>query len=96
MSNRPTTTHSRGVALAACFVAVAGVVGCSSSPSARRDAQVRGNVTPELNTLSQRPIDVSNTQTVAIDENWRMLNEDWNNLWLMDHASRLSRWRMPH
>ena len=92
MSHRATSTLS----LAACLVAVAGLIGCASSPSAKRDAQVRGNVTPELETLSQRPIDVNNTQVIAEDENWRMLNEDWNNFWLLDHSSRLSRWQMPH
>ena len=92
MSNSTTPA----ISIAACFIAVSGLVGCASSPSARRDAQVRANVTPELETLSQRPIDVSNTQVVTEDENWRMLNEDWNNFWLLDHSSRLSRWRMPH
>ena len=84
------------LALTAGLIALAGLIGCASGPAAKRDAQVRGNLTPELNTLSARPIDVSNTQTVAIDENLRELNEDWYNFWLMDRASRLSRWRMPH
>jgi hypothetical protein len=94
MLNHP--TPSRGVFVAVAFVAVAGLVGCSSSPAAKRDAEVRGNVTPELETLSQRPIDVSNTQTVVWDENLRMANEDWDRLWLLDRPSRLSHWRMPH
>ncbi len=89
-------TLSRGLLAVASFVALAGLVGCASSPAARRDAQVRGNVTPELETLAQRPIDVDNTQAVVWDEDLRMANEDWNRLWLMDRPSRLSRWRMPH
>jgi len=94
MSNHPTLP--RGLSLAASFVAIAGLVGCASGPAAKRDAQVRSNVTPELETLSQRPIDVSNTQTIVWDENLRMANEDWDSLWLLDRPSRLSRWRMPH
>jgi hypothetical protein len=91
MSSQPSRLFT-----AASFVLVAGLAGCGGSPSARRDSEVRGNVTPELETLSQRPIDVSNTQTVVWDENLRMANEDWNSLWLLDRPSRLSRWRMPH
>ena len=94
MSNSP--IPFRGLFIAASCFAVAGLVGCASGPAAKRDAEVRGNVTPELETLSQRPIDVSNTQVVVWDENLRMANEDWNSLWLLDRPSRLSRWRMPH
>ena len=94
MSDR--ITKSRGFLAVASVVALAGLVGCSSSPAARRDAQVRSNVTPELETLSQRPIDVSNTQAVVWDEDLRMANEDWYRLWLLDRPSRLARWRMPH
>lgn len=94
MSN-PATLF-RDLLIAASVVAVAGLAGCSSGPLAKRDAQVRAQTSPELETLSQRPIDVSNTQTLVSDENLRMANEDMNRLWLMDRPSRLARWRMPH
>jgi hypothetical protein len=91
-----TLKKSRGLLAVASVVALAGLVGCNTSPSAKRDAQVRSDLTPELQTLSQRPIDVDNTQAVVWDEDLRMANEDWDRFWLMDRPSRLSRWRMPH
>lgn len=82
-----------------CTLAAAGAMallgGCYSNTAAGRDAKVRNNLTPELDTLSQRPIDVDNRETLTIDENLRMANEDWNRLWLMDRPSRLARPRVP-
>ncbi len=86
---------SRGLLIAAALC-TAGMAACSSSPVSKRDAEVRNNPTPELETLSERPIDVANDQAVTVDENLRMANEDWNRFWLMDRPSRLERWRMPH
>jgi len=69
--------------------------GCYSDDAAGRDAKVRANLTPELETLSMRPIEVDNRETLTIDENLRMANEDWNRMWLMDRPSRLARPRVP-
>jgi len=90
MTNRP--MFVRGLTLVAgCAL----LVGCSSSPSAQRDSHVRNNLTPELDTLTQRDIDTDNRQTLSIDENMRQANEDWYHFWLVDRPSRLSRYRMP-
>lgn len=86
----------RGLAGTVACVAIAGLVGCASGPAAQRDAAVRSNPTPEMETLSQRLVDVENMQAVAVDENLRMANEDLNRFFLLDRPSRLSRWRMPH
>lgn len=82
----------RGLTLVA---GMALLVGCASGPAAQRDARVRDNLTPELDTLAQRDIDTDNRQTLSIDENMREANEDWYRLWLVDRPSRLARWRMP-
>lgn len=80
-----------GIALG--VAAIAG--GCSSNSAAGRDAKVRRNLTPELTTLYQRPVDFDNRQVLTFDENLRMINEDWARLWLVDRPSRLARERVP-
>jgi hypothetical protein len=71
------------------------LAGCSSNTVASRDAAVRSNPTPDLDTLYQRPIDVDNRVTLTVDENWRMFNEDMGRLWLTDRPSRLTPERVP-
>ena len=78
-------------ALAASLLA-----GCGSSNSAAsRDAAVRSNPSPDLDTLYQRPIDSDNRVTLTFDENWRMFNEDMGRFWLTDRPSRLTKERVP-
>jgi hypothetical protein len=77
--------------------ALAGLIaaGCSSNTAEGRDSKVRHNLTPELSTLQQRPIDWDNRATLTIDENLRMANEDLTRFWLLDRPSRLARERVP-
>lgn len=90
MSSRSTVVCSV-LALGAALV----VGGCNSNTAAGRDARVRANLTPELSTLSQRPIEVDNRMTLSMDENLRLANEDLIRMWLLDRPSRLSRARVP-
>jgi hypothetical protein len=78
-------------------IAASLLAGCHSSgdTAAARDAQVRANPTPELDTLYQRPIDIDNRLTLTFDENWRMFNQDWGRFWLTDRPSRLTPERVP-
>lgn len=78
----------------ACLLA-GGLAGCAGDTAAGRDAAVRSNLTPELSTLSQRPIDADNRVALTVDENWRMMNEDLGRLFLLDRPSRLTRERIP-
>ena len=71
------------------------LAGCRSDTPAARDAMVRSNPTPDLDTLYQRPIDIDNRLTLTYDENWRMFNEDWGRFWYTDRPSRLTRERVP-
>lgn len=86
-------SRSSILCVALAVAAIAG--GCSSNSAAGRDSKVRRNLTPELTTLYQRPIDFDNRQTLTFDENYRMLNEDWARMWLVDRPSRLARERVP-
>lgn len=81
----------------ACLLAAgaASLGGCASDTAAARDAQVRANLTPELYTLYQRPIDADNRIALTLDENLRMANEDLGRFWLLDRPSRLAREKIP-
>lgn len=85
----------RACALLYCAVIPMFLGACASNTPSARDAEVRGNLTPELHTLAERPIDVDNRQTLTVDENLRMANEDLNRLLLLDRPSRLARERVP-
>lgn len=84
----------------ACVLLTVLAAGCiggcgGGNTAAGRDAMVRSNPSPDLDTLYQRPIDQDNRHVLTIDENLRMINEDWDRLWLMDRPSRLARERVP-
>ncbi|MEX2219339.1 MAG: hypothetical protein WD749_11360 [Phycisphaerales bacterium] len=75
---------------------LAPLAGCGGGDTvASRDAMVRNNPTPDLDTLYQRPIDMDNRMVLTFDENWRMFNQDWGRVWLTDRPSRLARERVP-
>lgn len=86
---------NRTIAAACGLIAAAALTGCSGSGPAGRDAAVRSNPTPELQTLAQRPIEVDNRMTLTTDENLRMAWEDLGRMWLFDRPSRLTRERIP-
>jgi hypothetical protein len=87
----------RTVALVVSAAAAAALLaGCGgSNTAAARDAMVRANPTPELDTLYQRPVDIDNRITLVEDENWRMFTEDLGRFWLFERPSRLTRERIP-
>jgi hypothetical protein len=64
--------------------------GCAGKNSESKAEELRGNLTPELDTLSQRKTDMDNETALTFDENGRMLNEDWRRFWLLDRPSRLT------
>ena len=77
------------------LLAAALLAGCSSNTASSRDDAVRANLTPELHTLSERPIDDNNRTVLAVDTNLRSANEDLSRLLLFDRPSRLTRVRLP-
>jgi hypothetical protein len=76
-------------------ILLAALAGCSSNSPGGRDAAVRADPTPELQTLSQRPIEVDNRIVLTTDENLRMFSEDLGRFWLLYRPSRLARERVP-
>jgi hypothetical protein len=79
----------------AVLLAAALATGCASNTAASRDEAVRSNLTPELHTLSERPIDDNNRTVLTVDTNLRSANTDLAHLLLLDRPSRLTRDRMP-
>ncbi len=61
--------------------------GCAADT---RDAQIRADVTPELETLYQRQVDMDNAGALMADENGRMFVEDLGRFWLVDRSSHLT------
>lgn len=79
-------------------VAAAGTLaGCSSSNYNEELAnEVRSDLSPELDTMYERPTDIKNREAIVVDENLRLLNEDLASLFLMDRPSILADHPMPH
>ena len=78
-----------GLALGALGAAV--LVGCSSSsPYDVSFDAISGNLTPELQGLTDRPVDNERNVAVANNQNWRMFSDDLGRALYIDHPSRLS------
>ncbi|MBU6413585.1 MAG: hypothetical protein KGS45_08925 [Planctomycetes bacterium] len=81
----------RVVGMLALVAAAVVAGGCSSNSKSEELArEYHWNLSPELATLHERPIDIENRMSITTDENLRMLTEDWGRLWLMERQSRLS------
>lgn len=77
--------------------AVALFAGCSASNRSdyAEAAKIRANLTPELDTLYQRPDDIENAMTIMADENGRMFWQDLGRAMYTDRPSRLTREPVP-
>ncbi len=92
-------TTSRRPALAALLLASAAAVfgACAHEDYSYTAAkEIQDNATPNLDTLSQRRIDIDNTIAVTFDTNGRLLNEDLGRMFFFDRPSRLTPAPMPH
>lgn len=77
---------SRILLVPAALGLVALLGGCSTS----RDAAIRADLTPELDTLHERPEDMDNSWTLMLDENGRMFVEDLGRAFYVNRPSRLT------
>lgn len=84
--------------LALGCLGAASLVGCTTASSSANHAQaesLRADLTPELDTLYQRPDDMSNAMTIMADENGRMFWQDMGRVFYTDRPSRLTREPVP-
>ena len=65
----------------------AAITGCTET----RDAQIRADLTPELETLHERKVDQDNNGAITFDEDGRMFWEDMGRFWMTDRPSRLTK-----
>ncbi len=77
------------------MLSAAALGGCSFNV-ASRDQMIRNNPTPELTTLYQRPVDVSNQTALTFNSNWRMFWQDLGRAAYWDRPSRMTREPIPH
>jgi hypothetical protein len=92
------TTLRRLPPTALAALAGAALFGCAtaSSPSDHAQAErIRADLTPELDTLYQRPDDMANAFTLMLDENGRMFWQDIGRALYVDRPSRLTREPVP-
>ena len=68
-----------------------GVGGCASTNrnDGGRHAAIQSNLSPELDTLTERPIDFDNRMSYTMDANDRMMWADFQRIMLLDRPSRL-------
>lgn len=96
-SNLPTASILRAAGLAGVVALAVSMTGCAQTDRADggRLSKIQGNVTPELDTLALRPIDVDNRMYSTWDTNGRLLTEDIYSGLLLDRPSRLTNGPTP-
>jgi hypothetical protein len=92
------TLSGRHASLALVLVAGAAAFlsGCGSTGTTAQHQAVRGNLTPELLTLSRRPVDSDNIATRGFNYNRRMMADDLSRALLLNRPSRLSMYPKPY
>jgi hypothetical protein len=84
----------RSGALVLVALAAACLAGCTTG-APHNHHRIQGNLTPEVDTLYQRRVDMDNRVSLTFDENLRMFNQDLGRFWLTDRPSRLTREPVP-
>lgn len=87
------TNRVLGIVGAAAVVAGL-LVGCSATDNS--PSGIRHNLTPELKTMTDRPVDVDNRVSVTNNENLRRFWEDLQRATLFDRPSMLSKYPTPY
>jgi len=90
-------TSSRALRCTLAVTLIAGVLGgCGGSATSTKPSAVRGNLTPNMSSLNQRPQDVDNMVALTFNTQKRERRADWYRLALLDRPSRLSYIPIPH
>jgi len=89
-------TAARALALASLALVSASLTACGGNAQSTRPGHIRNNITPELATLTSRPVDLKNDRALVANYNWRIMSEDFNRAMLIDRPTRLTSLPMPH
>jgi hypothetical protein len=71
------------------------LVGCESSNEVSH-SDITSDLTPELMTLNERPVDVGDARATTFNSNWRAMWGDINRALLLDRPSRLAPLPIAH
>lgn len=96
-SNLPTASILRAASLLGVATVAVALTGCAQTDRADggRLSKIQGDVSPELDTMALRPIDVDNRMYFTWDNNARLLTEDIYTGLLLDRPSRLTNGPTP-
>lgn len=83
------------LAFGAVAVSALALVGCESSSEVSHD-EITSDLSPELLTLNQRPVDSSDARAITFNSNWRAMWGDINRALLLDRPSRLAPLPIAH
>ncbi len=90
-ASRSTSSRLARAAFAAgAFAAASLFGGCAYDPENVSFDYIKGHVSPELDGLTERPVDIQRNLAVNEDQTLRMFWADLGRTWLMDQPSMLS------
>jgi hypothetical protein len=76
--------------LSASLLSVACLAGCSSKSNDVSFDAIKANPTPELLTMTERPVDTERSFAMMVNQNMRQFWQDMGRALYIDHPSRLS------
>ena len=89
------TKMHRPLLLAAPVLALAAVLGgCASNKSPESYEAIAGDLTPDMDGLSERPIDINRNLAMMAEQNGRSFWNDLGRVFYTDHPSRLTPYPM--
>lgn len=94
MTTQGKQAKSSALMCVAALALAAGLGACSSEEPSRYDA-VKADLTPNMDTLYERPADIDNSVALTFDENGRMFIQDLGRAFYWDRPSRLTREPIP-
>lgn len=89
------TRTANRLTAAALTLAAATLTGCNAPATTNHAGNLdtlRSDPSPALMTLSERGTDRANRTTSMRDTNFRMINDDWDRLWMVDRPSHLTKY----
>lgn len=85
---------TKKIVCAGACLGVLALVGCGSNPENVSYEAITSNLTPALQSSTERPVDIHSNLAVMQDTNWRMFWDDMGRAFYTDRASNLTPY--PH
>lgn len=78
------------VSLALATGLVTSLTGCSSDPMATDFKSIKGDLSPELQSIAERDVDIDRNIATTFEQNGRMFWNDLGRAWYVDRPSIMS------